>query len=100
MVIQEIEPHIPSSRDLRIHLTLCVRHEDGSPEIVVHAERVGRSPGSSRLAWAEEAINSKTGTLEGVLREFRRILPNATGTRVKREAVSYTHLTLPTNREV
>jgi len=85
LVIQEIEPHIPSSRDLRIHLTLCVRHEDGSPEIVVHAERVGRSPGSSRLAWAEEAINSKTGTLEGVLREFRRILPNATGTRVKRE---------------
>jgi len=85
LVIQQIEPLNPSSRDLRIHLTLCVRHEDGSPEIVVHAERVGRSPGSSRLSWAEKAINSNAATLEGVLSEFRRVLPDATGTEVKCE---------------
>jgi len=83
LVIQEIKPHNPSSRDLRIHLTLCVRHEDSTPEIVVHAERVGRT--ISRLTWAEGAINSNAATLEGVLSEFRKVLPKATGAEVNCE---------------
>ena len=85
LVIQKIEPLNPSSRDLLIHLTLCVRHDDGSPEIVVHAERVGRSLGTIRLAWAEKAINSNAATLEFVLRKFTKDLPNATGAEANRE---------------
>ena len=85
LAIQEIETLTPSSNDLRIHLTMCVRHEDGSPEIVVHIERGGLSQSSGRLSWAEEAINSDVEILEGVLHEFRRVLPNATGAEINRE---------------
>jgi len=85
LAIQEIVSLTPSSEDLHIHLTMCVRHEDGSPEIVVHIERGGRSRSSGRLSWAEETINSNIAILEGVLREFRRVLPNATGAEINRE---------------